>query len=228
MKSRPVAVPVRWRLVIVALGVCATAATASFVVHSPGVYHQQVDVAFLRPKDQAGRNAFQYGSSNLIRTAGIVGRIVGSADAGPGLSSDDATLIGTGATHGFTVRLPNSGGQWAYNFDRPVLDVQVVGRSTEEVAATMATVLAKIDATLLDQQEGLGVRPASMVRTQRIPEIPRMDYSNGSHLRALVLVLALGAGITAAGSAAVGREVTRRRLPVAPERGAASLAGSGP
>lgn len=207
----------RYRIATATLGVVATGSVVSAVMNAPGVYHQQTDVIFMWPEAQTKQNSFEYASANLIRTAGIIGTIASESDPGDGLASDTATLVGTGVTHGYAVRLPNTGGQWALSYQRPVLNVEAVGRSPKEVADTMHGILTKIDQVLLDQQQDLGVTQPLMVRTTTLPLTPRMEYSEGSRHRAMLITVLLGLGLTSATTTGAGRLAARRRPDGSPE-----------
>ena len=50
--------------------------------------------------------------------------------------------------------MPNSGGQWARNFDRPVLNVQVIGPDEAQVRARLESVVAEISP--VDRNAGSG------------------------------------------------------------------------
>src|SRR5262249_50377187 len=129
-------------------GAAATMLAALWVMGLPGVYHAQVDVVFMWPQGSQQANTFQYGSQSLINTAGVVGAIGGGSASGAAPVSDTVTLVGEGITHGYSVRLPNAGGQWAINFTSPMLDVQASGSSPAEVQRTLATVIARINTVL--------------------------------------------------------------------------------
>jgi uncharacterized protein involved in exopolysaccharide biosynthesis len=183
----------RWAAAVVAV---ATAVVALYGSLAPGVYHQQVDVVFEWPQGARTSNAFLYGEQTLISTAGVIARIVDEPRSAAHPVSDSVTLVGEGITRGHVVRLPNAGGQWALNFDRPVLDVQVAGNSPDEVRATMARVLAQIDKELRDQQQAEGVPASVMIRTRLSPAVPFVEYSKGSRVRAVAATFVLGFGLT--------------------------------
>lgn len=202
-------VTIRRRWWVALGGVLATALLGLHVLHAPGVYHQQVDVVFMWPQASKSANTFQYGTQSLINTAGIVGTVVGDTQAGTQPVSDTATLVGEGITHGYSVRLPNSGGQWAYNFDRPMLNVETVGSTPAEVQQMTTAVVARINDELLALQRNEQVRPDLMVRTRLSPPTLNIIYSNGSRTRALAASLLLGVGLTVAVVLAVDRRLRR-------------------
>jgi hypothetical protein len=216
------AVAVRRRWWIALLGTVLTAGAAVAVQHAPGVYYEQVDVVFLWPQPPENQeNTFQYGSKTLIQTAGVVARAVGGPE-GATTASDTATLAGQGVEHGWSVRLPNSGGQWAFNFDQPVLSVEAVGTTPAEVTATAATAMARINAELTALQRAEGVPTSLMIRTRMSPPTPLLQYGQGSRGRAVLGTLLLGVGLTLAAVRLVDRRLRRRETdlpgPDAPTR----------
>jgi hypothetical protein len=94
------------------------------------------------------------------------------------------------------VRLPNAGGQWADNFNRPVLDVQVVGPTRDAVKADLDALLAEIDAELARLQDDAGVAPAFRVTTQHAPTSPVIQYVGAQATRAMAGVAIVGLALT--------------------------------
>jgi hypothetical protein len=198
-----------WYVVLV--GVVCTLGASVLIHRAPGVYHQQVDVVFSWPQPpNNGENTLQYGTATLINTAGIVATVVADSAGDSQVVSDTATAVGEGIRHGYTVRLPNAGGQWAYNFEDPVLRVESVGSSPEEVLATTARGVARVRAALLELQRAENVRPAMMVQTRVNPGFPDVQYSTGSRTRALLGTWILGFGLTATALHAAARLRQRR------------------
>ncbi|HST64958.1 MAG TPA: hypothetical protein VLM05_07195 [Mycobacteriales bacterium] len=209
---------------VVLAGVLCTLAASALVHRAPGIYHQQVDVVFAWPQPpDNGENTLQYGTGTLINTAGVVATIVAGSTEGGQVVADTATAVGEGIRHGYTIRLPNAGGQWAYNFEDPVLRIESVGSSPQEVVATTARAVAKVRAALLTLQRDEHVRPAMMVQTRLNPGIPIVQYSTGSRMRALLVTWILGAGLTVAALHAAGRLHRRRPRPAAPAAPAREL-----
>jgi hypothetical protein len=198
----------RWYVVL--SGAVATMLAALWVTSLPGVYHAQLDVVFMWPQGHQHANTFQYGSQSLIDTAGVVGAIVGGSASGAQPVSDTVTLVGEGITHGYSVRLPNAGGQWAINFTSPVLDVQASGSSPAEVQRTLATVVARINTVLHEQQADEGVPAELMIRTRLSPPTPQVLYGKGSRVRAIAATFLIGCGITAAAALATDRRLRTR------------------
>jgi hypothetical protein len=200
----------RWWLALI--GLVATVAAGLYVQNAGGVYYQQVDVLFIWPQvpENTG-NTFQYGTASLIKTAGVVGKIVSDSHSEAQVTADTATLVGEGVRHGYSVRLPNSGGQWALNFERPVLHVETAGTSLEEVEQTTATVLKRINTELAALQKSEGVPAELMVRTQLNPSMPSAEYGSGSKIRALLATQLLGFALTITAVLVGDRWLRRRR-----------------
>ncbi|MDQ1293153.1 MAG: hypothetical protein QG608_1034 [Actinomycetota bacterium] len=179
------------------------------VVHSlPGTYSSQVDVIFLQPDDG---NTYRVVTPGLIGLAGIVGQMANGGQDQVQTVSDDVLLAEEGVEHGYSVRLPNSGGQWANNFERPLLDVQVTGDSPQEVHARLDTVLGKIDADLVDLQDRAKVDPRYRVTTRLSPLNPPVLHNAGSRVRALAGSLLLGIVLALTLAVAVDTWALRRR-----------------
>lgn len=197
-----------WPVALV--GIVTSLCVGVWVAHTPGVYYEQVNVIFLMPETPDSGNALQNGNDNLIRTAGVVARLVTNDWSGPEPVSDSATLLGEGVRRGYSVRLPNVGGQWAYNFDKPQLNVEVVGTTPAEVHGTMTRVLAKVNATLSNLQVSQGVRPSLRIQTRLSPPSSSVEYVTGSRARAFSVIVVLELGLTLAVLLALERWRARR------------------
>lgn len=185
-----------WHLVL--LGAVVTIVAMLQVVTAPGVYFAQADVVFLRPVNPAVPNSLSVTSSSVIATASVVQREVSGGPAASRVVSEQVTIVGEGITAGERVRLPNSGGQWANNFDRAVLDVQVVDSTEESARRRLQRVVGEIDASLARRQRDAGADPATWIRTRLSPEVPTIRYLVGERRRAAAMTLLLGGGLTCA------------------------------
>jgi hypothetical protein len=182
-----------WARALAVLVLVGTLAVAWHIYRLPGSYSSEVKVVFLAPKSTVNPNALAISSDSIVTTAGAVARIV-DPDVEPAVS-ESVTLAGEGIRHGYSVRLPNSGGQWATNFDKPQLDVQAVGSSAAEVNATMARVLDRIRRTLDRLQTEQHVAQHNMITLSQSPPTVPMYYDHGSRLRAVGATMLLGAGL---------------------------------
>lgn len=190
----------RWYVVLAG----AVVALVALVVigSAPGVYSTQTDVLFLAPSSATNPNPIEAGSESLIATTGLVARIVNHGRSDPPTASSGVTLLGQGIRHGYSIRLPNSGGQWANNFDRPVLDIQVTGPSAASVRASLATRISQVERTLDDLQAADGIAPENFITTSSTPELAPVLHHVGQPRRAMAAVVLLGAALT--GFAAIG------------------------
>jgi hypothetical protein len=199
----------RSQRVVAALGLALTL-VAIIVVHAPrGVYWTDTGVYFLAPvNDRHGHvNTYAYTTDSVIATAGLVERLV-QPNASSSGTGTQTTLLAQGVRHGSQVRLPNSGGQWTLNFDKPLLDVQVVGTTPEEVTRETARLLDRIQQTLDEVQEG--VAPDSRMVLTRAPSEPQVRYSQGDPRRAMVGALLAGTLLTIMLVALAGRRRSTR------------------
>jgi hypothetical protein len=179
-------------------------------VHSQaGVYYGQVDVVFLRPVNRAVPNGLSVSSSSVIATAGVVERTVNARGSGTRVVSEQVTLVGMGVRHGELIRLPNSGGQWANNFDRAVLDVEVVDTTAPRAQARLQSAVTRIIQTLDRLQSDAAVPEDLRIRPQLSPFTPQVSYQTGNTKRAGAMTLLLGLALT--WTALVLLEARRRR-----------------
>jgi hypothetical protein len=196
---------------IVLIGIIATGALTYRTARAPGVFWGQVNVVFVAPVSTLFPNSILTGSESLTITAGVVAKLVGSSVDGGHVASDSVTLYGEGIRHGYSVALPNSGGQYANNFDQPLLDVQAVGADAYEVISTMNRVVADIQATLAQVQKTANSDPSSFIRASPNPSTPQLYYVAGSRIRAVAASVILGLGITVTLAMAVSRADWRRK-----------------
>lgn len=207
----------RWYVVVAGLALVAAAIVA--ISTRPGVYSTQADVLFLAPKSAKNPNPIEAGSESLIATAGMVARIVAEGKDNPATASSGVTLTGEGVRQGVSIRLPNSGGQWANNFDRPALDIQVAGPSEAWVRTTLNRQIGRIDRTLYELQKDDGIPAESFITTSSSPHLAQVVYSNGRPTRAMAAILVLGLTLTAFAAVGFDRAVAaarRRRASVPP------------
>jgi uncharacterized membrane protein YidH (DUF202 family) len=195
--------------VVAVLGIIASLALAGVAAKAPGVFWTQLQVRFLYPASNENPNNIALSSSGVVITAGVVEKQLEEI-AGPRLTSPGTTLAAQGIKHGWSVNLPNSGGQWANNFVDPFLDVQVVGSSPDEVITTANQLVAKIRNTLAGMQAQAGVDRFNTVTTQLSPPAgPPLYFMRGSRARALAASFVIGLSITFAAAAST-RFLVRR------------------
>ncbi|WP_157157443.1 hypothetical protein [Diaminobutyricimonas sp. LJ205] len=183
----------RWPILLA--GLLLTAGAAVWVLDARPVYFAEVRVVFLPPAD-ISPNPYARTSQSLVELAGAVGRALegGSSDARS--VSQGVTMVGEGERDGHAIRQPNIGGQWAYAFDTPALDVQAVGATGEAVEREIAGAVTRIKGELTEMQARLDVPAHSRVRLQLSPSEPQVMEYGGSRVRALAGTLAAGGLVT--------------------------------
>lgn len=206
----------RRRSIALAGGVVTLLALALVAMH-PGVYWAQANVVFLAPTTTQNPNVLQSTSAGLISTAGYVEQMVNAGVVKPATASQ-VTLLGQGVRDGYSIELPDVGGQWSHNFDRALLNVQVTGPSAAVVRTRLNSLIEKIRTTTRQIQAKDHVSPAGLIRTDVTPAEPRISYATGSRPRALAGTLLLGVGLTVLSVVRIDAWSSRRqprRAPVA-------------
>ena len=180
---------------LAATGLVLTAAVAVHVAREPGVYWAQVNVVLLAPAFPTSPNALSQTPTRVIELASVIQRAVAGVE-GPHVVSDGVTIVDEGVRSGEAIRLPNAGGQWANNFNRPYVEVEVVDETREAATARLTQVLARVDRELETRQTIAGVASENRVTTQLSPSSPQISYTAGSPGRGVVATGVVGALLT--------------------------------
>jgi hypothetical protein len=217
---------------LVAAGVVLTAAVllALELTHS-GVYQVRAGVILAPPEDSGVVNPLYRREYSVIATAGLVTSMVNADDPGVRTSSSSVTLAGQGIDDGYSVTLFNRGGQWVYDYDRPVIDVQAVGRTAEDASLNFDRAISGLTAALNELHDRSDVPPDGRMRLQLVPEEPTLGYGEGRPMRARAATVLLGGGLTLAAVLAADARRGRRAAPptpVASGRATADPATDGP
>lgn len=204
----------RWVvLLVVVIGILDSLVLAYHAAKKPGVFWSRVQVAMISPQLDKS-NGLQYISPSMIVMAGVVAKTI-DPDPHPRLATAEATLVGEGVRDGYSVTLPNTGGQWANQFVNPYLDVQVVAPTPDQVTATTNRLITSINHDLQSLQDKYEVPGKYRITTSLSPPAPLpIYYSKGSAKRAGAITVLLGIGITFAVAGLVRRWLTaaaRRR-----------------
>lgn len=184
----------RWLVTLI--GLLLTVAAVFVVSAAQPSYLAQVRVVLLPPASAQPNGLTDTGAS-LISLAGVVALTVEGADVSADAVSENVTLTGEGRRQGYTVRQPNSGGQWQYRFDAPVLDVQAVGSTRFDAGQQLDAALGRVESVLAEIQDGEDVPAASRVRTVLSPEVAQVAEVAGSTTRAALATTGLGVLFTA-------------------------------
>jgi len=125
----------RWLLLVLLLAVEVVTVGALGANASPR-YWVRSEVVFVGPGKIAVGVREDSQTAGLVNFAGSVAAAIGDDGDDPGLNSASAPLYGIGVDRGYSVQLPNAGGQWVKSYTKPVLSVEVVDASASEVAVT--------------------------------------------------------------------------------------------
>lgn len=180
---------------VILFGILLSLLLGYHLAKKPGVFWSRVQVAMLSPQLDKS-NGLQYVSPSMIVMAGVVAKTI-NPDPHPRLATAEATLVGEGVRDGYSVTLPNTGGQWANQFVNPYLDVQAVAATPDQVTATTNQLIAEINRDLQALQDKSNVPAKYRITTALSPPAPLpIYYSKGSAKRAGLVTVALGIGIT--------------------------------
>ncbi|MCP2264899.1 hypothetical protein ACFQHV_10470 [Promicromonospora thailandica] len=184
----------RWPVLVV--GAVVTLGGVYATTLDEGVYWSRTQVVFLAPPSTAYPNALRTTSEDLIITAGVVAKAVSGPDAVTKYASPDATLVGEGVRDGWSVRLPDTGGQWATHFAEQVLYVEVVAATAEEVEERQHAIIAQIAHELDALQRDARVEPVNDITVTVAPESTVVHQVKGSRARAAGMAGVLGVAVT--------------------------------
>jgi hypothetical protein len=184
----------RWYIVV--CGLVSTAVIGYSVSISPGVYFARTEMVFFAPTSDANPNTLMTTSSDIVVFASVIATIINGANTTPKSASPDATIVGRGIRDGYAIELPDMGGQWAPNFDRPVLDIQVVAPSEDEAAQRTNAILDRITGLLRQVQDDAAVNESDRITGEALPDQPAITYFGGQAKRAMVMTLSLGLLLT--------------------------------
>ena len=213
----------QWLVVLV--GAVCTIAAGLAAMHDPGIYFTRTNLVFLAPTSSNYPNALRTQSTDVIDTAGLVAKRL----TGPGevtkYASPDVTLVGLGVRDGWSLRLPDTGGQWATNFATQMLVLDVVG-PTREIVEQRRDYLVQRTAQELDRmQRDAGVAPVNDITVIPAPASAVVHHVTGNRLRALGMTALLGVGLTGAAALVVDRRRSGRAA--VPRQGSRSEPGEG-
>ncbi len=183
----------RWHVVmVVVVGSLMVLLALVTVKHDPGVYTTDFQVVLLAPVDKVSPNSLHNPQQGLPALADVLVTEYNGRSPRSQTASTDATLYGQGIREGASVRLQNSGSQWAPSYDRPVIDVQVVDLSEAAVTARAATIRHRLTSLLRERQIEAGVRPDARVTISGWPLDPVVANVGGSFPRAALAILLVG------------------------------------
>jgi hypothetical protein len=221
----------RW--IVLVAGAVATLGLMYSTTLDDGVFWSRTQVVFLAPSSAAYPNSLRTTSEDLIVTAGVVAKAVSGPDAVTKYASPDASLVGEGVRDGWSIRLPDTGGQWAPHFAEQVLYVEVVAATAEEATARQGEIIARITEELHRLQRDAGVAPVNDITVTVAPESTVVHQVTGSRGRSVGMAGVLGVAATFTVIAVLetrGRRAVRHghRAAPRPPRSAPPAPASGP
>lgn len=181
----------RW-YIVAAVVLCMLPVLYSSTV-STGVYYSRAQVMFLPPPSKVGGNALKSEAVTTVMYAAIVERRFNGNDGQQKLRTTDAPLYATGLRNGYSVFLPNSGGQWQMSFDDPEIVVEVVSENQANAISEMTRITEKLRDIASEQQETIGVQPEALIATELSPAQPVAMYVGVRKSRELAALLVLAA-----------------------------------
>lgn len=200
----------RWPVLVA--GLALTVGTMAFVHEDRSVYWTRTDLVFLAPTSTQFPNALRTTSADLIVTAGLIAKKMNGPARTLKFTSPDVGLIGDGVHDGWSVRLPDTGGQWAPNFADQILIVEVDGPDARTVAARRSRLVRRAQQILTGLQVERKVPPRSRISIVESPGHAITYRVGGSPPRALLMTGLLGVGTTVVLVLVVdARASTRRR-----------------
>jgi hypothetical protein len=214
----------RWPVVLI--GAVVTAAMCFVALSDRGVYWTRTEVTFLAPSSERYPNSLQTTSGDLIITAGIVEKRMEGPAAVPKYADSSVNLIGEGVRDGWSLRLPDTGGQWATNFASQTLILEVVGSGHDEVQSRQQQLIDEIADQLNALQREQGVDPVNDITTAATPASAVISHVTGNRVRSLAATAALGASAVIA-LVVLLEHRARRRKPVRRPRRTGARPGVG-
>lgn len=198
----------RWPIVLV--GVICTGLAAFALLSDKGVYYTRTQLVFLAPSSSSYPNTLTTQSEDIIDTAGVVAKRITGPRPVTKFASPDVTLIGQGIRDGWSLTLPDTGGQWATNFQNQILNLEIVAPARATVLERQTTLVRRVQDELDSLQRERGVAPINDITVQAAPRSTVIYHVGGSKPRALGMTAALGVGITASVVMLVERLARRR------------------
>lgn len=186
----------RWPVVLA--GVVVTAIAGLLAIREPSVYYTRMQVVFLAPSSWY-QNVLQATPEAVIVTASaVVKRAIGPGSVIK-FNSLDATIIGTtSASEGVWIRAEDRGGQWAPNFDTPIVVVDVVAPTAERVRELQYESIRRLQDELDKLQGELQRSNRDLITMEVAPNATVITNVRGNRARSLGATGLLGGSATLA------------------------------
>lgn len=187
----------RWYVVVAACLVVA--GLGLFFARDDGLYFTRTVVTFSIPGEDS---PFEEGGSSeagIIAFAASVATELNDGVEPLRYASADAPVYGAGIRQGVIVGLPSTGGQWAVDYRRAAIELQIVSPDRRWVAEHQTALLAQVEAITEMQRDAVGTGDA-FVTTAIDPLALRIDHITPTRTTgmlawgALAVVAALASG----------------------------------
>ena len=122
----------RWPIVLV--GVLCTGLAVFAGLSDKGVYYTRTQIVFLAPSSTYYPNSLATQSEDIVDTAGVVAKKVTGPVPVTKYASADVTLVGIGIRDGWSLVVPDTGGQWGTNFQSQILNLEIVAPDSRDRA----------------------------------------------------------------------------------------------
>jgi hypothetical protein len=192
----------RWPVVLV--GLLFTLVGAYQAIHAPGDYETSAGVYFQAPKGPYNANPYLPDDGGSVTT---VASLVATAMNGQVIREE---LRAAGVRDRYDLELHNSGNQFVQIYNRPVLDLSVVGADPESVRRSTQLIVDRVRSELADRQQAVRAAPANWVTLQLTPADPPVVHGQGSRARALLATVLLGTILTMLAAGTVDVAIRRR------------------
>lgn len=201
----------RWGALVV--GAFVSVLLVSLARSQEPVYNAELNVSLVA---DVAYSDLRQPDPSLVIVASLIAEQVNERDSPP-TSTDAVNLVGEGVRHGWSVTLPNSGGQWSRRNDKSQLRVQAVGATEAEVRSLLNVATRRIDGALASLQRPHHIRRAEQIRAETLALAPIVHVNAGSSSRAGAAAMILGVFVSVAVALTLDRLCARRlRRPPGP------------
>ena len=178
----------QWYVVIAVLAVAAVVGNRWVI--DGGCFTTSTVVTFTLPSRATLLPDSGAEDESLIAFAGVIANEINQGRPAPRYASREAPLYGVGVRDGVIVGLPDSGGQWSNSFTRAELEIQIVGRSYEEVHDRQTVLVRRVFEITRDQQR---TAPAKQrIQASLVPLTSGIQEVSVTRSSRLVALVALG------------------------------------
>ncbi|GAA2200405.1 hypothetical protein [Sinomonas flava] len=196
------------------------------VATAPGqhVYSARASVVFLWPGSGPVSPTDDTAVPALVNFAAMVRLAVpaissGSTDGG----AFGGSLVGSEVRQGYTLILPNSGGQWSQSYNQPMLAIEAVDLTPEAAERQLTSIMRQIDQATSELQARLNIpMPERVTTTAGTANIDLVDggVNSGTRLRGVAALAGLGSFLTIVATVVGDHALTRFRRAYIPVRAA--------